>query len=134
MKLITKENLSEILNIAKSAGTTLSDQAVDVVNQALNYALFEGFLSLLGTLSIYLIYYFIARLLKASEDANNLDGSVEGKKVVNMIKTWRNLLFIVFTAITTYLSVGSIKLIGKIMISPKLYLLEEGIKIIERIK
>lgn len=51
--LINKEMLSDLLNVAKTSAEFISDQAVDVVNQALNYALFEALVALAATLSLY---------------------------------------------------------------------------------
>ena len=134
MNLITKETLIDLLQVAKTAGSFISDQAVSIVNQALNYALFEAVIALLGTLSIYLIYYIVSKILKASEEANKIENNEKSLKTANAIKTARQLIFIAFTAVVLYRAQDSVRMIGKITISPKVYLLEEGAKILEKIK
>lgn len=134
MKLITKEMLEDLLQVAKSAGSFISEQAVDVVNQALNYALFEAVIALLGTLSIYLIYYIISKIIKASEEANKIENTEKSLKVANALVTVRQILLVCFTAIVLYRAQDSVRMIGKITISPKVYLLEEGAKILEKLK
>lgn len=134
MKLITKEMLEDLLQVAKSAGSFISEQAVDVVNQALNYALFEVVIALLSTLSIYLIYYIISKIIKASEEANKIENTERSLKVANALVTVRQILLVFFTAIVLYRAQDSVRMIGKITISPKVYLLEEGAKILEKLK
>lgn len=134
MNLITKEMLSDLLNVAKTAGTFVTEQAVSIVNQALNYALFECVISILGCLSIYLFYYFIAKFLSAAEEANRIENTPSSLKTVNALKTSKSILFVVFTALVLYNAQGSVRTIGKIMISPKVYLLEEGASILSKLQ
>lgn len=134
MNLITKEMLSDLLEVAKTASSFVTEQAVDIVNQALNYALFEAVIALFGTLSIYLIYYIISKIIKASEEANKIENTPNSLKTANALKTCRQLLLIVFTAVILFRAQDSVKAIGKITISPKVYLLEEGAKILEKVK
>ena len=134
MELITKEMLADLISVAKTSGSFLSEQAVDVVNQALNYALFEAVIALIGTLSIYLIYYIVAKIIAASEEANKIENTPRSLKVANALKTGRQLLLILFTAVVIFRAQDSIRSIGKITISPKVYLLEEGAKILQKIQ
>lgn len=134
MKLISEETLKGILDIAKAASTQLGAQAVDVVNQALNYALFEAILMLIGSLSVYLIYYVISKILVAAENANKIEDTEAGKKSASNIKLVRQLIFIGFTGWALYGLTTPVRMIGKIVISPKVYLLEEGAKILEKLE
>lgn len=134
MNLITKEMLSDLLNVAKTAGSFVTEQTVSVVNQALNYALFECIIALLGTLSIYLLYYFIAKFISAAEEANKIEATKESIKTANALKTFRQILFVVFTGVILYNAGGTVRQIGKITISPKVYLLEEGASILSKLQ
>jgi hypothetical protein len=81
-------------------------------------------LALLATLSIYLLYYVVSKILKAAEAANKIEDTEASKKAANSIKLFRQLIFIGFTAVILYRSQHAVKMIGKITISPKVYLLE----------
>lgn len=133
MNLITKEMLQDLMSVAKTSGEFITEQAVSVVNQALNYAMFEAILSILGSLAIYLLYYFISKFVKAAEEANKIEDTVESKKTANALKTVRSVLFVVFTGFVLYSASGSVRHLGKILISPKVYLLEEGSKILSKL-
>ena len=80
MALVTKEMLTDLIGVAKAASTEIGEQAVDVVNQALNYALFEAVISLVGVLSIYLGYYLISKVLSAAQKANEIEDTEKSKK------------------------------------------------------
>ena len=134
MTLIDKSMLADLLNVAKTATEFVSDQVVDIVNQALNYALFEATISLLGTLSLYLAYYVIHKLMVGAEEANKIEGTEKGLKTANSIKTLRFILLTVFSLVVIYRSSHTVLTIGKIMIAPKVYLLEEGAKILDKVR
>ena len=134
MNFVTKEMLSDLLGVLKTSAEFVSDQAVDIVNQALNYALFEAVIALIGTLSIYLIYYIISKIIVGAENANKIENTENSLKTANMLKTIRSLLLIVFTAVILYRSQDSVRMIGKIVISPKVYLMEEGARILSKIQ
>jgi hypothetical protein len=134
MNLVTKEMLSDLLNVAKTASEFVTEQAVDIVNQALNYALFEAVISLLATLSLYLGYYFIHKIIVGAENANKLENTEASNKTANALKTIRQLVLVLFTGIVLYRAQDAIRAIGKITISPKVYLIEEGAKILEKVK
>ena len=132
--LINKEMLSDLLNVAKTSAEFISDQAVDVVNQALNYALFQAFISIAGTLSLYLGYYFIHKIMSGAEEANRIEGTEKGLKTANAIQTIKKLVLVAFTGIILYRSHDAVLAVGKITISPKVYLLEEGAKILDKVR
>ena len=134
LDLINREMLSDLLNVAKTSAEFISDQAVDVVNQALNYALFEALVALAATLSLYLGYYFIHKIILGAEEANRIENTEKSLKTANALKTIRQLILVLFTGVILFRAQGTIKAIGKITISPKVYLLEEGAKILEKLK
>jgi len=132
--LINKEMLSDLLNVAKTSAEFISDQAVDIVNQALNYALFEALVALVATFSLYLGYYFVHKIIVGAEQANTIENTEKSLKTANALKTIRQLVLVLFTGVILFRAKGTIKAIGKITISPKVYLLEEGAKILEKVK
>ena len=132
--LINKEMLSDLLNVAKTSAEFISDQAVDVVNQALNYALFEALVALAATLSLYLGYYFVHKIIVGAEEANRIENTEKSLKTANALKTIRQLVLVLFTGVILFRAQGTIKAIGKITISPKVYLIEEGAKILEKVR
>jgi len=132
--LINKDMLSDLIGVAKTAGEFINDQAVDIVNQALNYALFEAMIALGATLSLYLGYYFIHKIITAAESADKIENTEASLKRANALKMVRQLVLVLFTGIVLYRAQGSIKAIGKITISPKVYLLEEGVKILDKVR
>lgn len=134
MDLVTKDMLSDLLNVAKTASEFITEQAVDVVNQALNYALFEACIALLGTLALYLGYYFIHKIIVGAEDANKIENTEKSLKTANALKTIRQIILVLFTGVILYRSTGTVLAIGKILISPKVYLLEEGAKILDKVR
>lgn len=134
MNIITKEMLSDLLNVAKTASEFVTEQAVDIVNQALNYALFEGIIALLGTLALYLGYYFIHKIIVGAEEANKIENTEASKKTANALKTIRNIILVVFTGVILYRSTETVLKIGKILISPKVYLISEGAEILAKVK
>lgn len=134
MNLISEQMLKDLLGVAKTAGSFAWEQATDIVNQALNYALFEVVVALMGTLSLYLFYYIIAKIIKAAEEANKIENSEQSLKTANALKTVRNILFVVFTGVILYRAVTPIKQMGKILISPKVYLIEEGARILDKVR
>lgn len=134
MNLVTKEMLSDLLNVAKTASEFVTEQAVDIVNQALNYALFEGIIALLGTLALYLGYYFIHKIIVGAEEANKIENTEASKKTANALKTIRNIILVLFTGVILYRSTETVLKIGKILISPKVYLISEGAEILAKVK
>ena len=134
MDLVTKEMLSDLLNVAKTASEFVTEQAVDIVNQALNYALFEGFIALAGTLALYLGYYFIHKIIVGAEMANKIEDTEASKKTANALKTIRHIVLVIFTGVILYRSTETVLKIGKILISPKVYLISEGAEILAKVK
>ncbi len=124
---MTQELAEKLIHLTEKGFELASGQVTELTKEYLNYLLFEAGLALVKSLAFIFIPIFIFKLLgtlkayfNENKDALAILGAIRG---VCLIGTLLLLLQITFS---------DLKHIGKILIAPKVYILEEGSKLLKK--
>lgn len=135
MELITPELAQQAIEALKSGGEVLTREGLAVVNQALNYLIFEEIVSIVSKLSLFLVAYLIARFITAAQTANKIvkdDEATQRKN--NGLQLVKNISNTVFAVIFVVIAYNNVLNLGKLMIAPKLVIIEKSAELIKKVK
>ena len=134
MNLLTEQMAIEIFNAVKTGGAIVGKEGVDVLNQALNYLIFEEVVSITSKLSLFLLAYLIARFITAAQTANLIIADNEETKRKNnglqLLKQATNIGFAVIFVVIAY---SNVLTLGKLLIAPKMVLVERAADLIKKV-
>lgn len=116
MQLVSEETLKQVLVGGESVAKVAAGITTELVNEALNFYILEGVLSILKFAAVFVIFYIVKRYADSIADDKNV-------KFVKMFKTTAMVVSLTFF---TYKSYPHLVSISKAMVAPKLFLLEKS--------
>lgn len=135
MQLITAELAQQAIEALKSGGEIITREGLEVVNQALNYMIFEEVLNIVAKLSLFAVAYLICRFISATQAANLIVADNEDtKRKNNALQLGKNVINTAFAVIFVVIAYGNALQLGKLMIAPKLVIIEKSVEIVKKVK
>lgn len=135
MNIITQELAQQAIEALKSGGEIITKEGLAVVNQALNYMIFEECVSITTKLSIFLFAYLICRFITAAQQVNLIVADSQETRVKNnALDLVKKLINTVVAIIFVIIAYNNVLMLGKLMIAPKLIIIEKSAELIKKVK
>lgn len=129
---MNEELTSKALEYLETAVKLASNELPKFTNELLNYFIFSTTLNILQNFIWMILVVLIVRTLNVHIDFLKLQSK---DKLSNEILTWsliRNLISVVVPIVLIIVSMPQLKVVGKLVIAPKVFLVEEGSKLVEK--
>lgn len=158
--MFDSDTLSKILEGAAKYEKVVVDQAADLIDQTLKFFIFKSFLGIVQAGAIFILLYVILKLLGYYESEIRSNIAVEEevlernkevktigmfdykhqdavrsiarlKKEVRQTRLWKSMLTAVCCFLFFLFSIPKLVTVGKILIAPKLFIIEQTAKLAE---
>ena len=129
MEIVSPAMAEKLLKMLEIGSGTVHQELSDIMNQFINYMIFVEAVGLIKWLLLFVGAAIIARAFKFWELAAG-----DNESDINAIKGIRNIIVGAVTIVAVFISINSALGLGKILIAPKIYLIEMAIEKVKEVK
>jgi uncharacterized protein YggT (Ycf19 family) len=126
--IVSKEQAEKIIELVKDYASSGAEMTSQFLAEVINFYLFKSVLSIVSALGIFLITYVIIKILNSFAEAE------DKKETKHFFLGLKKLAVIVSLVTFWFVSYPSVEKVGKILISPSLFLGEEAIHLVKELK
>lgn len=128
MEIVSPQMAERLLNMLETGASNINTEFTAILNQLVNYVIFLETINLLRWALLFLGAVIVARAFRFWI----LSAETENKK--NEIRGWRNFIVGGMTIAAIWFSFSSVTGLGKILLAPKIYMIEMAIDKVKAIK
>jgi ABC-type phosphate transport system permease subunit len=128
MEIVSVGMAEKILKMVEAGTENVHAELAEILNQFINYMIFLEAMSLLKWLLLFIGAGIVARAFNFWTLACNEPSDV------HVVKGIRNLVVGGIVLLATFISISSAVGLGKILIAPKIYLIEMAIEKVKEVK
>ncbi len=128
MEIVSPAMAEKLLKMLETGSGTVHQELSDIMNQFINYMIFIETVGLIKWLLLFVGAAIIARAFKFWQLA------ASNEKEENTVKGFRNIVVCAVAIVAVFVSLNSAIGLGKILIAPKVYLIEMAIEKVKEVK
>jgi hypothetical protein len=126
---MTKELAEKLISYGEKGVELASGQITELTQEFLNYLIFESVLGIIKGLAFIFIPLLVFKLLQTLKSHYTTEDN-KNENMLALIGAGKGLCLVVTLIVILQVSFSDAKRIGKIVIAPKVFILEEGSKLL----